>query len=326
MRILVWHVHGSWTTAFVQGRHDYLLPVVPDRGPDGRGRARTWDWPASAVEVAPEALRDADVDVVVLQRPEELELVERWTGRRPGRDLPAVYVEHDAPRAGAADSRHPLADQREVPVAHVTAFNRLYWDCGQAPTTLVEHGVVDPGYRFTGESASLAALVNEPVRRWRVAGTDVLLRVAEQVPVHLYGMGVESLADRLTVFEDLPQAAVHDALGAHRAYLHPYRWTSLGLSLIEAMMAGLPVLALPATAAPEAVPPSAGVLSSDPDVLVAAARRWLADPQEARERGLAAREHALAAFGVERFLADWDRLLAAVVERGGVDRLTGVVA
>ncbi|WP_369054073.1 glycosyltransferase [Kineococcus terrestris] len=326
MRILVWHVHGSWTTAFVQGRHDYLLPVVPDRGPDGRGRARTWDWPASAVEVAPEALRDADVDVVVLQRPEELELVERWTGRRPGRDLPAVYVEHDAPRAGAADSRHPLADQDEVPVAHVTAFNRLYWDCGRAPTTLVDHGVIDPGYRFTGESASLAALVNEPVRRWRVAGTDVLLRVAEQVPVHLYGMGVQSLADRLTVSEDLPQAAVHDALGAHRAYLHPYRWTSLGLSLIEAMMAGLPVLALPATAAPEAVPPAAGVLSSDPDALVAAARRWLADPDEARERGLAAREHALAAFGVERFLADWDRLLAAVAERGGVDRLTGVVA
>ena len=24
MRILLWHVHGSWTTAFVQGPHDYL--------------------------------------------------------------------------------------------------------------------------------------------------------------------------------------------------------------------------------------------------------------------------------------------------------------
>ena len=51
MRILLWHVHGSWTTSFVQGAHEYLLPVVPDRGPDGRGRAQTWDWPASAIEV-----------------------------------------------------------------------------------------------------------------------------------------------------------------------------------------------------------------------------------------------------------------------------------
>ncbi|MEV4189207.1 glycosyltransferase family 1 protein, partial [Streptosporangium canum] len=41
MRILLWHVRGSWTTAFVHGAHDYLVPLVPGRGPDGRGRART---------------------------------------------------------------------------------------------------------------------------------------------------------------------------------------------------------------------------------------------------------------------------------------------
>ena len=71
MRILLWHVHGSWTTAFVQGEHEYLVPVLPDLGPDGRGRARTWDWPASVSEVPPAALREKDVDCVVLQRPHE---------------------------------------------------------------------------------------------------------------------------------------------------------------------------------------------------------------------------------------------------------------
>lgn len=45
MSILIWLVHGSWTTAFVQGPHTHLVPVLPDRGPDGLGRARTWDWP-----------------------------------------------------------------------------------------------------------------------------------------------------------------------------------------------------------------------------------------------------------------------------------------
>ena len=81
MRILIWHVHGAWTTAFVHGRHEYLIPVVPGRGPDGRGRARTYAWPASAVEVTPETLARTDVDVVVLQRPEELDgLAERWLG------------------------------------------------------------------------------------------------------------------------------------------------------------------------------------------------------------------------------------------------------
>ena len=69
MRILIWHLHGSWMTSFVQGPHDYLVPVTPDRGPFGLGRARTWDWPASVVEVTPPQLRDTPVDMVVLQRP-----------------------------------------------------------------------------------------------------------------------------------------------------------------------------------------------------------------------------------------------------------------
>ena len=36
MKVLSWHVHGAWSTAFVQGAHDHLVPVVP--GP-GSGRA-----------------------------------------------------------------------------------------------------------------------------------------------------------------------------------------------------------------------------------------------------------------------------------------------
>ena len=76
MEILLWHVHGAWTTAFVQGAHRYLIPTLPERGPWGGGRPAAWEWPATAVESAPEELADADVDVVVLQRPEELELAD----------------------------------------------------------------------------------------------------------------------------------------------------------------------------------------------------------------------------------------------------------
>ncbi|TME46690.1 MAG: glycosyltransferase family 1 protein, partial [Chloroflexi bacterium] len=83
MKILLWHVHGSWTTAFVQGAHEYLVPVLPDRGPDGRGRAQTWDWPSSVREVTPEEAAREEVDVVIMQRPRELEaLAAQWLGGR----------------------------------------------------------------------------------------------------------------------------------------------------------------------------------------------------------------------------------------------------
>lgn len=189
MRILIWHVHGSWTTAFVQGPHTYVVPVTPDRGPDGLGRARTWDWPASVVELPPEDLRTAELDLVVLQRPHEFELARAWLGRTPGRDVPAVYLEHNAPHGNVPDTRHPAADLPGVPVVHVTHFNRLMWDTGSAPATVVEHGIVDPGPLYTGELPHAAVVVNEPLRRGRTTGTDLLPALAAAAPLDVFGMG-----------------------------------------------------------------------------------------------------------------------------------------
>ena len=31
MRVLAWHVHGSWMTSFVQGPHDYVVPLDDER-------------------------------------------------------------------------------------------------------------------------------------------------------------------------------------------------------------------------------------------------------------------------------------------------------
>ncbi|MFD4988462.1 glycosyltransferase [Streptomyces sp. NPDC058374] len=318
MNILIWHVHGSWSTSFVQGSHSYLVPVLPDRGPDGRGRARTWEWPAGVREVAPERLRAEQIDLMVLQRPHEVELAERWTGRAPGRDVPAVYVEHNAPDGSPERTRHPLAGRSDIPVVHVTHFNRLMWDCGRAPTTVVEHGIIDPGPLWSGEVERAAVVVNEPVRRGRTTGTDLLPALAETVPLDVFGMRTEGLAAHLGLnadrcrTQDLPQAELHAAMARRRLYLHPVRWTSLGLSLLEAMFLGMPVVALDTTEARDAVPQEAGAVSNRPEVLRDAVRGLLADHDLARAAGAAARAAALDRYGIRRFLDDWDRLMKEV--------------
>ena len=114
---------------------------------------------------------------------------------------------------------------------------------------------------------------------------------------------------------NLKPPQLRDALVQRRAYLHLNRWTSLGLSLIESMLLGLPVVVLDTTVAARTVPPTAGAISPDPDELVRAAHRLLADPDEARACGLAAREAALERHGLERFLGDWDRVLGEVAAR-----------
>ena len=321
MRVLLWHVHGGWTDAFVRGEHEYLLPTTPARDGWGLGRGgRPWD---RAVEIAPADLADAEVDVVVLQRPDELAEAERLLGRRPGRDVAAVYLEHNTPKgAPVPTERHPLADQDAVPIVHVTHTNDLLWDSGRARTTVIEHGIVDPGHRYTGQLDRLGAVINEPVRRWRVTGTDLLPRFAAVAPVDVFGMRTELLAGAFGPLRpdvhsigDVPTGPMHTALAERRAYVHPMRWTSLGLSLLEAMHLGMPVVVLGMTDAFRAVPPDAGAVSADVAELVRAAKRLIDRPDAARAAGRIAREAALARYGLARFLADWDEVLGDAVER-----------
>jgi glycosyltransferase involved in cell wall biosynthesis len=307
--IFFWHVHGSYATSLVQGHHTYYVPVLPGRGPDGRGRARTWEWPENAIEVTPEQARELDVDLVILQRPHELALAEVWLGRAPGRDVRAIYLEHNAPQGVIAEMRHPAADRPDLTIVHVTHFNQLFWDCGTTPAAVIEHGVVDPGYRYTGELPRAAVAINEPRRRGRVTGTDLLERFGAALPLDVFGIGAGAIGG----IEDPPQATLHREMARRRVYLHPMRWTSLGLSLIEAMHLGMPAVALATTEAVEAVPAGCGVVSTDVERLCDALRRYAADPAAARADGGRARAYALERYGLGRFLRAWDALFAEVL-------------
>lgn len=318
MRVLVWHVHGSWTASLVRGGHTYLLPTVPEGGPWGRGRCGR-DWPDNAREVPADELSDTDVDVVILQRPDELELTRRWLGRRPGVDIPAVYVEHNTPREAVPNTAHPVADREDIPLVHVTHFNELMWDSGRAPTAVIPHGIADPGMRYTGEYERAATAINEPVRRWRFTGTDLLPALSAAAPFDVFGMGLDELnaragveAPRLRPVGDLGQDSLYTEMARRRVYVHTARWTSLGLSLLEAMHLGMPVVAVASTEAARAVPADAGVVSADVTELSAAIREMIDDPGLARRMGKCARDSALTNYGIEEFLRNWDSLLGRV--------------
>jgi hypothetical protein len=310
--VLVWHVHGSWMESFVSGRHRYVIPVDQDRPERARGLlGRRWDH---AIEVTAATLRDEDIDLVVLQRPEELELTEHWLGRRPGVDVPAVYVEHNAPRPYAVDSVHPLAHRSDIPVVHVTDFNRLMWDNGSAPTRVITHGMADPGLQFSGELPRAATMINEPVRRWRTVGADLLGDLAAGAPIDAWGIASGELARRYPAelvhgHGDVPWPELGRQVARRRVYLHTARWTSLGMSLVEAMFLGMPVVAVATTMAPLVVPPEAGVVSADVETLANALKGYVDDLPAARAAGKAARDFAMAHFGIERFLLQWDEAI-----------------
>jgi glycosyltransferase involved in cell wall biosynthesis len=310
--LLVWHFHGSWTASFVAGRHRYLIPVNGDEDTYGHGSAGR-DWPR-AQEVPSSQLRDEPVDLVVLQRPHELELAARWLGRRPGDDVPAVYVEHNAPGPFAVDSIHPFAGRDDIPLIHVTDYNCLMWNNGAAPTRVISHGIADPGLLYTGEIPAAAAMMNEPLCRWRTVGADLLDVLGSHAPIDVWGVDTEVLNDRSQTGQvrgkgDVPAPRLWHEVARHRVYLHTARWTSLSMSLVEAMYLGMPIVAVASTMAPLVVPPEAGVVSADIKTLAYALEGFVTDFPAATAAGKAARDFAMAHFALERFLAEWDDVI-----------------
>lgn len=110
---------------------------------------------------------------------------------------------------------------------------------------------------------------------------------------------------------------VADWLRRADVLVHPARWEGFGLALLEAMLAGLPVVASRVSAIPEIVlDRETGLLvpPDDPERLAAALDDLLSAPERARTLGEAGRARAHASFSVERMttrtIAVYERVLS----------------
>ena len=309
LRLLTWHVHGNYLWYLSHIPHEIVLPVRPGRPHGYGGRAGAFPWPDSVREVPVEHLGDVAVDAVIYQAHEHW-LVDRHEVLSPAqRAVPQIVVEHDPPRQSPTDTRHPV-DDPEALVVHVTAFNDLMWDCGATPTRVVEHGVVVPDdARWTGRIDRGITVVNGLATRGRRLGLDVFLAARDQVPLDLVGMGSAELGG----LGEVPPPELAHAVADYRFYFHPVRYTSLGLSLCEAMTVGVPVVGLATTELPTIIDDGVnGFTSTDPARLVTAMRALLEDRGLASEIGAAGRRTALERFSIDRFVRDWDELLHQV--------------
>jgi hypothetical protein len=306
LRVLTWHVHGNYLWYLSHVPHELVLPVRPGRPHGYGGRAGTFPWPDSVREVPVDRLAEVAVDAVLYQAHDHW-LDDRHDVLSPAqRSVPQIVVEHDPPRLSPTDTRHPVDDPGAL-IVHVTAFNDLMWDCGATPTTVIEHGVVVPDdARYSGHLERGITVVNGLAQRGRRLGRDVFLQARDQVPLDLVGMRSEELGG----LGEVPPPGLARAMAAYRFYFHPVRYTSLGLSLCEAMTVGLPVVGLATTELPTVVDDGVnGFAATDPQRLVDAMRALLADPGLARRVGEAGRVTAASRFSIDRFVRDWDRLL-----------------
>lgn len=312
LNILTWHVHGNYLYYLSRVPHRLFLPIKPGRPEGYGGRAPGMPWPDNVIDVPAERVADLDLDVVLFQsRKNYVEDQHEILGERQ-RALPRIFLEHDPPRESPTDTRHPV-DDPDVLLVHVTEFNALMWDNGRAPTRVIEHGVEVPAEcKYTGELERGIVVVNGLSTRGRRLGADVFEAVRAQVPLDLVGMGSEAIGGLGEVgHADLPAL-----LSRYRFFFNPIRYTSLGLSVCEAMRIGLPIVALATTEMTTVVANGvSGIADTSVDRLVAHMRRLLVDADEAARLGAGARVTAERRFSIERFTRDWNAAFEEAARR-----------
>jgi hypothetical protein len=307
LRVLTWHIHGAYLEALAWAGVTLYVPVKPGRPERYGGTPDRTDLPASIVEVPAGQVRELELDVVLCQSRDNW-LTDRFEILSDEQlRLPHAYVEHDPPREHPTDTRHVVADEPNVLLVHVTAFNALMWDNGATPVRVVEHGVAVPqGIEYSGELERGIVVVNNLASRGRRLGRDVFESARERVPLDLIGLNAPELGG----LEPVPHEELAALMARYRLYFHPIRYTSFGMAACEAMLVGLPVVALATTEMPTVIDDGVtGFMSTDPAVLVDRMRDLLADPELARRIGRAGREVARERFSIERFGRDWNRLL-----------------
>ncbi len=310
LNILIWHIHGGYLNSLAQIEHNWYLPVK--EGVYG-GRSSALFLPDYVREVPAEDVRHLKLDLIIFQSPQNY-FEDQYEILTPEQQrLPKIYLEHNTPRGHPTETCHPI-DDPDILLVHVTHYNRLMWNNRRTPTTVIEHSVaIDPEARYRGHLARGITVINSMKKRGRLVGYDLFQYARERVPLDCAGIQTGEPGS----LGDIPYRDLHQRMADYRFLFSPIRYTSLPLSVVEAMMIGMPIVALATTELPTVIEHGrSGYLSCEITELVEYMQHLLDNPEEARRMGAHAREVALERFNMERFKRDWNAAFKLVTGGG----------
>lgn len=318
LNILTWHTHGSYLYYLSQVPHRFYVVAKPGRPPGYGGRCGPRAWGDNVIDMPADEIKNCQFDCIIYQDDHQYfrDQFELMTPAQ--RRLPRIYIEHDTPREHPTDMLHPI-DDPDMLLVHVTNFNALMWDSGRTPFKVIEHGVLVPeSVKYRGIHDRGIVVVNHISQRGRRLGGDIFTAVREQVPLDLVGMGAEDVGG----LGEVQHARLPDFIADYRFFFHPIRYTSLGLAVIEAMMTGVPVVALATTEMATVIENGrSGYADTNIENLIEHMQALIKDPQLARQLGERGRRNAMERFNIRRFVNDWNAALTEITGIGSVAKL-----
>jgi glycosyltransferase involved in cell wall biosynthesis len=312
LKILTWHIHGSYLYYLTQTPCIFYLPCK-DCNEEGYGGCKPggFPWGSNIVNVAAEDVRHTEFDCILFQSKQAYVEDQYELFTEAQRTLPKIYLEHDPPREVPTDTKH-IVDDPNVLLVHVTYFNDLMWDNNRTPTKVIEHGVmIDPAVKYTGEIEKGIVVINNIVKRGRRLGLDVFKKVRKKIPLDIVGMQSEEVGG----LGEVNNRQLFAFTAKYRFFFNPIRYTSLGLSVCEAMMAGVPIVGLATTEMAVTVKNDfSGYVHTDIDFLIEKMKMLLENPEKAKQLGQGAQQAANEKFNIERFKKDWLQIFRQVTK------------
>jgi glycosyltransferase involved in cell wall biosynthesis len=311
LRILTWHVHGSYLYYLTQVPCEFYLPVKEGKPEGYGGRSGPFPWGDNVHDIEADQVKNLEFDCILFQSKKNY-LEDQYQLLTPTqRELPKIYLEHDPPREVPTDTRH-IVDDPNVQLIHVTHFNNLMWDNSRTPSAVIDHGVlIPPAVQYTGEIKKGIVVINGLGKRGRRLGLDVFEKVRQEIPLDLVGMDSKELGG----LGEIPNPELPAFISRYRFFFNPIRYTSLGLSVCEAMMIGLPVVGLATTEMAVTIENDlSGYIHTNTDFLIEKMKLLLQDPDKARQLGKGAKATAQQRFHINRFSQDWIRLFERVTQ------------
>ncbi|MGN6196245.1 MAG: glycosyltransferase family 4 protein [Ginsengibacter sp.] len=313
LKVLTWHIHGSYLYYLTQTDCIFYLPYKEGSSEEGYGgRTHGFPWGDNVINVNAEEIKDIQFDCILFQSKKNYLKDQFEILSEEQRALPKIYLEHDPPREIPTDTKH-IVDDPDMLLVHVTYFNELMWNNNRTPTKVIEHGVmVDENVCYSGEIKKGIVVINGIVKRGRRLGLDVFEKVRKQIPLDIVGMGSEEVGGLGEMnIRELPSF-----IAQYRFFFNPIRYTSLGLSVCEAMMTGIPVIGLATTEMPVTIKNNySGFIDTNVNVLINKMDMLLEDPAKAKELGEGAKATALEKFNIKRFTEDWLQTFTTVNEQ-----------
>lgn len=314
IKVLTWHIHGSYLYYLTQTDCIFYLPYKEGSTEEGYGgRTYGFPWGENVINIASEKVKDLDFDCILFQSQKNYLKDQFEILTEEQRGLPKIYLEHDPPRENPTNTKH-VVDDPGILLVHVTHFNDLMWDSQETPTKVIEHGVMtDKKVSYTGEIKKGIVVINGIVKRGRRLGLDVFKKVRKEIPLDIVGMGSEEVGG----LGEINNRKLPAFISQYRFFFNPIRYTSLGLSVCEAMMTGIPIAGLATTEMSTTIKNNySGFIDTNINTLIKKMDLLLSDWELAKKLGEGAKETANERFNIQRFTDEWLQTFQSVINNG----------